>query len=428
MAAWGFEPVIISCPTDEVVLAGNPVIVKFLMNEIFRYQIAPALVRIRLLTADGWVEHIENVAYGSDMIGVIDISEVFDKQITPEIFFNGAPNNVSTKSFITFEIEVGVDISQSDVTADDLTVVYGEKHYGTAVPGGFSSLFLDYLNTTPNFNDLYCAGFIPYTNGAVNKFLTCQPNNRKVSPTMSNRLYFWAINIPEAVWKIEGVVTFADAETQAYAVTINAIGPAINSILCGLHELVPVLDADHGDVLTYTVKITHNGADYTETRTFKVDYTYYENQTLIFVQNSRGTYDALWFTGAVKRMGAYTFENLERVGTYINGGNYGAGRTTSINKFVVNTGHKSKAEKRAMQDALHNRGFIMPVGNILIPGFINNEELTWIDSQNEVDAASADIELVLGYKERWWDDFDFIENTAVLGGAFSDGFNNGFFI
>jgi hypothetical protein len=147
-----------------------------------------------------------------------------------------------------------------------------------------------------NYKDSFFTDVI----GPSGKFLTWQPDGKMVGPDQPERLYFLTNFTPSPTRLFLRVnVLYADNSRETFT-AMQADNVSHMSVYCfpvGFSELG--LDQKEKMVLSYQVWISNeNMNQVSESRSFRVDHSYYESVRYLLFQNSLGGYDTLRCVGS----------------------------------------------------------------------------------------------------------------------------------
>jgi len=290
----------------------------------------------------------------------------------------------------TFDIQFVAGESYIDADGD-LQETFGTNtatHF--VVKGGVS----DYrLGKYKDANSSFYADFV--TGG---KFLTRQPNNMVVSPTQPVKL--WLLSAASVTGSLRIRANYDDGGYYIYASDHGLYADILHEVNClPTHadaENMPMVVYDlEGNVSTRMTSYEISIHGKTETRTFKVDHAYYENNNYLFALNSLGGIDVIWLNGAVK----FGFESDLQVAIKPRQDTDSARIPTrvvssrkGVRKWTINSGYKSTAEMQALADvALSKQAWLLTDGE-LIPVIAKLASADLYDNLNDLHDVDLEIE------------------------------------
>jgi hypothetical protein len=259
------------------------------------------------------------------------------------------------------------------------------------IKGGLSPLQIgEYNDDDTTFYDEWIAS---------GRFLTHQPDNVKVAPDQVVKLFLISPYEDNRYCDLYITGHYEDdpdgelTESRTYECELFRDGlyeftiqPALNGIAT----------TKSGHRLSYYgIAIVERGEGaVADSRTYYVDWTYYENENYLYAANSLGGVDVIRLTGAVKK--SITTTGTEGYRPQATGA---SAKTPTVvvtsrtmrRKWTINTGQKEPDEMEALTDVFLSRALWLLTDGKLRPVVLKNTEQLLNDTME--DLASADLEL-----------------------------------
>jgi hypothetical protein len=240
--------------------------------------------------------------------------------------------------------------------------------------------------------DLAAWGRLLFANadGKMTKFLTWQPDNRKVLPTDQVFLY-WLNNSSCSTDPMSlSLGVYYDDGTSEDILNIQFLALKYMTVQCiPVGPIAMGLDELTKTVVKYSLWLT-DGEDIriSEVRTFTLDYNYYRKTRQIVFANGLGGYDSLSLTGRGGEklsVAAYTSERMPDVDALPTYSEIVINKITGERELSVSTGHLSKDERFWLQDLLYSRDIYLATDREFVPLTLVGSDYSYdIDDENRI--------------------------------------------
>lgn len=179
------------------------------------------------------------------------------------------------------------------------------------------------------------------------RFLTLEPDNKKVTPEQQEYLYWYRDSPNDADAHLKADIAFKDGSQQTYNLAdFTAEGQKIYLIPAGFDQLDIGSQNSNKTVKQYTLYVEHdNGTRISEKRTYIVDRTFYPHVRYFLFENNLGCFDTLKATGRQSTtfdVEKDVIQKLREGDHRATEGDYEVSRSAGRNEYEVSIGYKSK--------------------------------------------------------------------------------------
>ena len=333
---------------------------------------------------------------------IFNISEFLKKEYFNQFNYSDFVNLITQKNIVdTYKIRFWETYNNNHIIYNSTTS--SSFFY---IQAGIDDNLLSYFSSE---NTNFYSEFI-----SSGKFLTWQPNNKKVLISEIDKLYFYSLS-NYFVAKLNVIITKQNSvETKIFSKNLSA--DKIYEINSGPGNIL-LTELTDNRILYYDIFLTNStGTKISETRRYYIDRNFYNNIKYFIFKNSLGCYDCFKTTGITEVNSNYTsdfVDNAKKV------------NSTKTTTYKTNTGHLNYFNSNALDlnnyfDELFLSSEVYLIENNLFKPITIISDTRKVSQDNKY-LYSFDFEYYTLYNQKYHSKL-----TPVITGDFNKDFNNDF--